>query len=327
MKRIGIILTAVIAAALSVNISAEEPRREAVLSVKQKDAKLASLRLLAAGMPGRTLQNWMTTGAWKRWNDLYGGLINEKGASPILADFFGTAVLLEGPRTDTSGIAAFYNPYQDSIFLIQTDLSDRIPRIEDFAFLSGTLFRGEKTEKDRLPEAIAPIRWKMDEVLIRNLEKVREVFHSEFPENAKNLSLSKYRSMSSEETVKSVVDNAVLRLLKLLALFKPEAKNDLLKTGELCAVLWEGELPSIRNKFAFPGDDASPAELFVKIPLQIRKSLMPCLYFRNKNGMLLGLASSMHPEFTILISIQQDRKPLFLFLPFHENFLKDLIKK
>lgn len=323
-----VVLTVLMSAVFCTDLSAGEAvRKESVRSVKRKDSRLHSLRLLAAGMPGRALRNWMTTGAWNRWNALYAGLINEKDESPILADFFGTAILLEGPRTDSTGIAAFYNPYQDVIFLIQTDLSDRIPRIEDFAMLSGTLFREEKPEKDRLPEALAPIRRKMDEVLIRNISEVRRIFAREFPAGSRNPSLSKYRSMKPDQTVKSVIDNATVRLLKLLSLFNADAKGDLLKAGEYCAVLWEGSFPAIREKFDFPGNDPSSAELLSKMTPQLRSGLMPCLYFRNKGGMLLGLASGVHPEFVILISVRQDRKPLFVFLPFHENFLKDLVKQ
>ena len=292
----------------------------------KKDTKLASLRLLAAGMPGKTLQNWMTTGAWKRWNTLYDGLIDEKGKSPILADFFGTALILDGPQTETTGISALYNPYQDTVLLIQTDLSDRIPRIEDFAFLSGSLFRGEKMQKDQLPEALAPVKSKMDEVLIRNINEIRSVFAREFPKDMKDPSLSKYRTMDPQQTVRSVIDNAAFRMVRLLSLFRKDAKQDLLKTGELCAVLWEGKLPSILKKFDFPGNDPSSAELFSKMTPQVRSSLMPCLYFRNRNGMLLGLASGSYPEFVILISIRENRKPLFLFLTFQEKFLKDIIK-
>ena len=293
---------------------------------QNNSSKLAALRVLTAATPGKALQNWMTTGAWKRWNDIFGGLILKSGKAPLLSDFFSNAIQLTGPQSETCGITAFYNPYQDTILLIQTDNADRIPRIEDFAFLSGPLFRGEKLRENQYSEVLAPQKDKLDFLLVRNITAVRAIFEKEFPKNAKTFSLAKYRAIKPAIIVKGVMDHATLHLLRLLSLFNTEAKNDLLQVGKYSAVLWEGKLQGIKDTFAFPGNDVSGAELYVKLNPEIRSSLLPCLYFRNKKGMLLGLASRLHPDFVILISVPANSgtKPLFVFLPFKQEIIRNV---
>lgn len=296
-------------------------------SVQQTGAaRLSALRLLAAATPGNALRNWMTAGAWKRWNVIFGGMIRKNGKSPLLSDFFANAIQLTGPQSETTGITGFYNPYQDTILLIQTDNADRVPRIEDFVFLSGPLFRGEKLPENQYSEVLAPRKAKLDFLLVRNISAVRTIFEKDFPKNAKTFSLSKYRAVKTETIVKGVTDHATLHLLRLLSLFDAGAKNDLLQVGKYSVILWKGNLQNIKNTFAFPDNDTSGAELYVKLNPETRSSLLPCLYFRNKKGMLIGLASRLHPDFVILISApgNAQSKPLLVFLPFKQEIIKDL---
>ena len=321
MKVMKYLFTVLAAAGFAVSAA---PAKGLPAGSGEKAASVAALRLLTAATPGKSLENWMTAGAWKRWNAIYGGMIHKNGDAPLLSDFFANAIQITGPQSDVCGIFALYNPYQDTILLIQTDNSDRIPRIEDFVFLSGMLFRGEKLAEGEYPEALVPRKSKLDAVLIKNIAAVYAVFEREFPKNSKNFSLTKYRAHKPEVTVKAVADNCSLHLLRLLSLFDDGAKNDLLKTGEFSAVLWEGDLQKIKRKFSFADADATAAELFVKLDKDVRSSLLPCVYFRNKTGLLLGLASRTHPGFVVLISLPENAKskPLFAFIPFDPEFVK-----
>ena len=327
MKAMKYLAAVLAAAGFAVSAAPAKAAPEAA-GTGEKTARVAALRLLAAATPGKALQNWMTAGAWKRWNSLYEGMIHKNGDAPLLSDFFSNAIQMTGPQSDVCGISALYNPYQDTILLIQTDNSDRIPRIEDFVFLSGTLFRGEKLGPKEYPEALVPLKSKLDAVLIKNIAAVYSVFERDFPKKSNNFSLAKYRSIKPELAVKEVADNCSLHLLRLLSLFDAEAKSDLLKTGEFSAVLWEGNLQKIKNMFSFADADASAAQLFVKLDKEVRSSLLPCVYFRNKTGMLLGLASRIHPGFVVLISLQPNAKdkPLFAFIPFDPEFVKAAAK-
>ncbi|MBQ9337568.1 MAG: hypothetical protein IJS14_09785 [Lentisphaeria bacterium] len=326
MKTTHFLMSVLAAAGLAAGVCAAE-NPEGKQTVQQNGpTRLSALRLLTAATPGSAWQNWMTAGAWKRWNDIFGGMIFKNGKAPLLSDFFGNAIQMTGPQLETSGVTGFYNPYQDTLLLIQTDNSDRIPRIEDFVFLSGPQFRGEKLADGQYAEVLAPRKAPLDALLAANITEVRTIFEREFPKDAKNISLGKYRSVKPDVQVKSFTDNATLHLLRLLSLFDAAAKPDLLQVGKYSAILWEGDLQKIKETFAFPGDDAATAEAFVKLDKEVRSSLLPCVYFRNKHGMLLGLASRLHPDFVILISAPEKAgpKPLFAFIPFRQEILKDL---
>ena len=120
--------------------------------------RVAAARLAVAALPGKALQDWMTVGAFNRWKDAFEPLMKSDDSAPFIEDFFAHALLLKGPQTAQSGIYAFYNPLQDNLFLFQTDNVERVPRIEDFVFMTGGRFRGEKLKKGENPQAIAPVK-------------------------------------------------------------------------------------------------------------------------------------------------------------------------
>lgn len=321
MKTTKILMTMLAAVSVAASIRAADPEPK-----QNRAARLTALRVVTASTPGNALQNWMTAGTWKRWNDIFGGMIHKNGKAPLLSDFFANAIQMTGPQSDISGVTAFYNPYQDTLLLIQTDNADRLPRIEDFVFLSGSLFRGEKLADKEYSEVLAPRKAQLDALLVGNITAVRAIFEREFPKNSKNISLGKYRGIKPAVQVKTFTDNATLHLLRLLTLFDAGAKADLLTVGGWSAVLWEGDLQKIKDTFSFPGDDPISAELFLKLAPEVRSSLLPCVYFRNKSGMLVGLASRIYTDFVILISIPEKAgsKPLFVFIPFQQEFIKDI---
>ena len=79
--------------------------------------------LIDAGMPGKALKDWMTKGAYNRWQAIYGGMVAPDDSSPMVADFFSHALLLTGREDAQSGIYALYNPLQDNIMLTDSEES------------------------------------------------------------------------------------------------------------------------------------------------------------------------------------------------------------
>jgi len=297
------------------------------LSVSAKPAapmtaadKLAATRVVAAAMPDRALKDWMTKGAYNRWQTLYGGMIAPNGRSPMIADFFSHAVLLTGREDAQNGIYAFYNPLQDNILLLQTDNQESVPRIEDFVFMTGCDFRGETLKAKESPRAIAPTGGDLDTVLLGNVAEVARIFHAAFPAGAKGApSLGKFRKFA--DSADKVAANAALRLALLERFTRPEANADAVKAAELADLLWKGNAAEIRNACRFPGDDAVGAELCAALPERVKKSMAPVLYFRDREGRaLFGFASHLMPESLVLFRTSAKEKPLCVFLPLAEKF-------
>ena len=281
--------------------------------------RVAAARLAVAALPGKALQDWMTVGAFNRWKDAFEPLMKSDGSAPFIEDFFAHALLLKGPQSAQSGIYAFYNPFQDNLFLFQTDNVERVPRIEDFVFMTGGRFRGEKLKKGENPQAIAPVKGNLDQVLMRNTAAVTAKFRKCFPETAKNFSLAAFAKDNEPEQVCS---NAALRFALLRRFIKAEARADALKAGEIALLLWTGEEKALTGYFAFPAGDAYPAKIFSSLPDRVKQGMLPVLYFHNlKQGTLLGFASQVLPEMLVLIQIPPQGKPFFVCLFLSEKFV------
>lgn len=326
MKKKKWLVPMLCAAVLSVSLSAEEQiaqEKEVSKSETSRIEKIEMVRLIAAAMPGDALKDWMTQGALKKWNDMYGGLIQSDNSSAILADFFSHALVWEGPQSDLSGIYALYNPLQDAVLLIQTDNADRIPRIEDFAFLTGSDFRGEELEDGEYPQAIAPTKEMLDAILLKNTAAVAGTFHKKFPPATKTFTLREYQNQ--KDSLDKIAFNAGLRLALLKKFTLPEAETAAEKAGEIALHLWNSGLSELKEYFRYPPESVLFLEKYSVLPRDVRASMFPVLYFQNKQETVFGFSSRLQPELIVLVKVTADGKdkPLFVALPLNEAFVTE----
>ena len=327
MKKRKLLIPMLCAAVLSVALFAEEQTAGVEVAPENginRIQKIETVRLIAATMPGDALNDWMTQGALKKWNEMYAGLIQADGSSAILEDFFSQALVFAGPQTDLSGIYAFYNPLQDNILLIQTDNADRIPRIEDFAFMTGQDFRGEELKEEEYPQAIAPTKEMLDAVLVQNTAAVAKIFRSNFPVTAKTFSLREYRNQ--KDAPEKIAFNAGLRLALLKNFTLPEAETAAETAGEIALHLWNSGLPELKEYFRCPaGEDALFLQSYSTLPENIRASMFPVLFLQNKQETIFGFSSRLMPELIVLVKVAADgnSKPLFVAIPLNEPFVTE----
>ena len=310
------LLTGCLAAALALSALAEAPAPAKAIKLTLAE-RIAATRLIATVQPGKALKDWMSAGAFARWRNLYGAMIRTDDSSAMMTDFFAQAILITGTQNSQSGIWALYNPLQDNVLLIQTDNTERVPRIEDFAFLTGTAFRGEKLAKDERPQAIAPTRGDLDAVLLKNVAKTAAVFHKAFPAKAETVTLAQYRP--SDDAADPVCANIAFRMAMLKRFTEPEAKADADKAGEIALLLWKGEAAALNAYFDSPADSDAAAR-YAALPAQVKSTMFPAVYYRTKAGSLLGFASAFKPDLLILVQLKTSGKPFFVFLPLNEKF-------
>ena len=325
MKKKKWLVPMLCAAVLSVSLSAEEKtaQEETPKSDMSRIEKIEMVRLITAATPGDALQDWMTQGALRKWNEMYAALTASDGSSAILADFFSNALVWEGPQSDLSGIYALYNPLQDVVLLIQTDNADRIPRIEDFAFLTGSDFRGEELKEGEYPQAIAPTKEMLDAVLLKNTASTAKIFRRDFPATAQTVSLGKYRKLN--DSIDKIAFNGGLRLALLKKFTQPEADAAVEKAAEIALQLWNSGLPELKNYFRCPVEDASLPERYSELPADVRSSMFPVLYLQNEKETIFGFSSRLLPELIVLVKVAADGsgKPLFVALPLNESFVTE----
>ena len=147
-----------------------------------------------------------------------------------------------------------------------------------------------------------------------------KIFHAAFPADAKGApSLVGFRKFA--DSADKVAANTALRLALLKRFTLPEANDDALKAAEYAELLWNGDAAAVKAAFAFPGNEATGADIYMALPERVRKSMFPTIYFRDKAGTILfGFASHLMPEMLVLIRAPRDGRPLFMFLPLAENF-------
>lgn len=329
MKTRKLLMSALGATVLSVCAFAVDdasPEAPAAKSEMTKIEKIATTRIIAATTPGNVLKDWMTQGALKKWNDVYGALIQSDGSSAIMSDFFSGALLLTGPQNDMNGVFALFNPLQDTVLLIQTDNAEILPRIEDFAFLTGTDFRGETLKDKEYPQAIAPTDGNFDEILLKNAAKTAAVFKREFPDGTSENSLGKYRRFNNDDNYRKTAFNAALRLAILKKFTLPEAKDDVDAAAEIALALWDGDEAKLKDFFAIPEESGAFVAYYASLPPLVKESMMPTLYFKNKKATLFGFSSRLLPELIVLVRIAADgkEKPLFTMLPLDAEFCSEL---
>ncbi len=288
--------------------------------------KISVISLVAVATPGNVFMDWMTPGVLQKWNESYGFLIAEDGSSAVMSDFFSNAVMLTGTQNDLNGVFAFFNPFQDTVLLIQTDNADRLPRIEDFVFMTGSDFRGETLGENECPQALMPTTEKLDEVLLKNVAAVTELFNKEFPASAKEFSLAKYRKLDQQQLADHVVFNTGLRLALLEKFTKAEARQDAETAGEIAMALWEGDAEAMAGFFATPANDTVFLKFYADLPVEVKDSMFPVLYLKSKTETLFGFASNLFPGLVVLVRTGADGggKPFLMLLPLTEKFAADL---
>lgn len=307
-------LLGMLAAAVALTLAAAEaPAQKSDLTPAMR---IATTRLIAATQPGKVLKDWMSAGAFARWQSVYGALIRTDDKSAMMTDFFSQAMLFTGAQNDQSGIWMLYNPLQDNVMLIQTDNTEKIPRIEDFVFMTGADLRGEKLAKGEYPQAIAPTKGDLDAVLLKNVAATAAVFHKAFPKTAGTFTLSSYRKFVNADPVSS---NIALRFALLKRFTDPEAKADAEKAGEIALLLWKGDAAALNAYFDSPADSDAAAR-YAALPARVKNSMLPAVYYRTKTGSMLGFASAFKPDLLILVQLKASGKPFFVFLPMSEKF-------
>jgi len=325
MKIRKMLMTVAVLLPLAGGLAAADKAPAAAKKGMSPAEKLSKTRIVAAANPVPVLKDWMTVGASRKWSETFGLLASAPGGVSMLSDFFSSAVIMGGPRSDTSGIFAFYNPLQDTIMLVQTDNSENFPRIENFSFMTGTRFRGETLKKGAYPAAIVPTGDGVDAVLMRNTAAVFRKFQAEFPATAKDPSLGKYGVLPAE-ALTEVTANASLRMALLKKFIAPAAAKDLELAAEIMLKLWNGKTPELKNFFALPEDGGAQLERIAALPHDIRTTLLPVLYLKNKKETLFGFSSRILPEIIVLICVENSGsgKPFMAMVNVDGKFCADM---
>ena len=267
----------------------------------------------------------MSKGAGAKWEKMIQPTVRKDGSAPLLKNFFATAVVFTGARNEDSGIAAFYNVWQDSILLFQMDNSERFSAPENFIFLPGSVFRGEKFNAEKPAQSIFPANEAFDLAIIRTYQATKKVFDSKFSGKKAMAEFAGYLKNDSDGMFADVTVNAYLNA-KLLAALKDPGNTAALKEADRFGdLLQSGNIGELEKVFS--GKNVkSMLEKFTAFPAATRESIVITAFLKGKNQSIYAYSSALWPELAILISVPKENgKPTFLMLFLNDKFAQQIM--
>ena len=224
-------------------------------------------------------------GAAKKWKSL----TEQNFSKEQVRDFFLGAVLFRGTVTERGGIAAFYNPFWDTILITESfdvtmnikGKTESIRKVNDFRFLSGAVFRGDSEDTARKIVAdIAKPPLSVAYTICGLFSRTQKHFNSLYA-NLKYPLLMNDENDRSENNLRQIQACSALRL-KMATTFA-DTKENYKEAWQLVPTLKKGKLPMFRLLFSSEYAKLM-AEYFVKMPTEIRQDFEPYAYYPDKTN-------------------------------------------
>lgn len=289
------------------------------------EGNISVMRIFAKETPVKTVRDWMSKGAGAKWEKMIQPTVLENGSAPLLKNFFATAVVFTGTQNEYSGIAAFYNVWQDSILLFQMDNSERFSAPENFIFLPGSVFRGEKFDAEKPTQSIFPTSEAFDLAIIQTYQATKKVFDSKFSGKDATAEFAKYLKNDSDGMFADVTLNAYLNA-KLLASLKDPGNSAALKEADRFGDLLQSGSADELGKVFSGGNAKSMLEKFTAFPAETRESIVITAFLNGKDQSVYAYSSTLWPELAILVSVPKENgKPSFLMLFLNDKFAQQIM--
>lgn len=274
--------------------AAEDPaaKKAAVQSV----ATIAAFRLAAMQGQNAAFKRLLTPGAFAAWRKQI-ALMNPQSAPRGVTDFINTAVLLVGPQTPDDGLCALYSPFQDVILLIQTDNSESFSQAENFRFLPGAVFRGEKLSEtppaSLIPDKGVPLTIALMKVFADTEKVFNRIAATASP-------LAKYPAATEAQTrwIEKVMDT---RNLCALTLLKEEHRESFFLATIIRACLKDATAAELQARLQ-PGAYQEQAASFTALPAEIRSGMELCHYLSSPERDLYAFMNKLFPRYIAIVT-------------------------
>ena len=262
----------------------------------QSVATIAAFRL--AAMQGQTaaFKRLLTPGAFAAWQKQIARM-NPQSAPRGIADFINTAVLLVGPQSADDGLCALYSPFQDVILLIKTDNSESFSQAENFRFLPGAVFRGEKLAETPPPSLIPGSGVPLTIALMKVFAETEKAFNKVA---ATSSPIAKFPAASEAQTrwIEKVMDT---RNLCALTLLKEERRESFFLATIVRACLKDATAAELQSRLQ-PGAYQEQAASFAALPAEIRKGMELCHYLSSPERDLYAFMNRLFPRYIAIVT-------------------------
>ena len=215
-----------------------------------------------------------------------------------LQDFFIGSMALGGANVNYT---ALYNPFWDTILLLNATGLPQVPKVDSFAFISGCKFRGEPYAENpadiegTVPKAnpYAVDLWNVSARTKRHFEKV-------YTPKAQT-ELAKFQLADAKDVERIQIRSAVrLKLLLMFMKNKPLQRE----ARRISYYLTAGHEDKLQSYFTDGGADFIPN--FLKLPPVLRQKFIPYCYFPGKDATLYVFFNKEIPR--VIVTVTFPRK-------------------
>lgn len=289
MKKVIICLAAVLSMITTSLLSADEAV-ENLPVVKSMETITMVNELRRQGMDdsGKAVKMFFSQRAEMRWQRISGEYSEEQ-----LNDFFLGSTYI---GTEDVSYAALYNPWWDTLLVMNLSGLPEVPKVDLFAFVSGCKFRGDANKAPENLEGTVPQAGPYAIDLLSLADRTRTQYVEKFAKNPRS-EMAKLQANDAADTERIQVRSAVR--LKLLLKF---IQNKTLQheARRISRNLTGGNEDKLMTYFTDGGADFLSS--FARIPAQLREKFVPYCCFHGPEGTLFVFFNAEIPRIFVTVT-------------------------
>ena len=256
-----------------------------------------SFRQAALKTPQGAVKAFFSPRAEMRWS-----LLAQEFSPEQLQDFFGGCLTYRGSFDQSGTVCGLYNPWWDTILLLETRGLPQVPKVQRFYLLAGEIFRGE-TNAAPAAVTVVPKDAPITVEACRRHAATLHVFEELY--GGKQNTLRKHPDS---------MDRKNLTLIQLRSGGRLKLASELLKNQtrfkqayEFTALLRSGEVKDF--SFIFPDKfNRGIIQAFLKLDPRLRRNFAPYGYIPAKESLQYLYVNTEFPRLFATVSLSRDYK-------------------
>ncbi len=282
--------------------AAETPNSQALRPALQAMGTVTEFHRMAIGEPEIAAEKFFDNRCFRRWKQRMEPLKKE-----LLTDFFVGSMEITGSYDATSAVSAIYNPFWDTILLLEMKLPEEggYGSVTKFAMLAGETFRGETPAK--YPFTTVVSRGPLFIELAIVFMKTAEHFDKTFPQKA-TPSLGEFAVSNLEDEMKLIALRAALRLKFMSNMLKKNDDLKIMKSVQI--VLQHGTRDDFRKLFVGVRNNDHIRSIMA-LPDDVREQFVIYSYYELKDETVFIYLPLFTPRLIAVVNIpkQQSASP------------------
>ena len=291
-------LSCLCAMAQTAQTAADVPSAAALRPALRAMGTVTKFHRMAIGEPEMAAETFCDNRCFRRWKQRM-----EPLAKPLLVDFFVGAMEITGSYDRTSAVSALYNPFWDTILLLELNLPETGGKgtITKFAMLAGETFRGETPAKYPIKTVVTKNSLFLELAIV--FSKTAEHFDKTFPQKA-TPSLGEFSLSNMDDELKLIASRAAMRLIFIGRMLKNKEQAKIMKSMQI--ILQHGDRDDFRQLFTGIRDDKHIGTVMA-LPDDVREQFVIYSYYELKDVAVFAYIPLFMPRLIAFVKVPKDQ--------------------